>query len=79
MVSACFLDTLGKLYIKILFLTNFKDAKISNILCHEKVNFHPLINTSTVSINTKDFLLFMKKNNKLVNIFNFDNYTIENE
>ena len=54
----------------------FLDKKI---LYHKKVNFHPLVNTSTVSLNTKDFLLFMKKNNKLVNIFNFDNYTIENE
>ena len=49
------------------------------ILYHKKVNFHPLVNTSTVSLDTKDFLLFMKKNNQLVNIFNFDNYTIENE
>ena len=54
----------------------FLDKKI---LCHNKVNFHPLINTSTISLNTKDFLQFMKKNNKLVNIFNFDNYTLENE
>ena len=54
----------------------FLDKKI---LCHNKVNFHPLINTSTVSLDIKDFLLFMKKNNKLVNIFNFDNYTLENE
>ena len=54
----------------------FLDKKI---LYHKKVNFHPLVNTSTVSLDTKDFLLFMKKNNKLVNIFNFDNYAIENE
>ena len=54
----------------------FLDKKI---LYHKKVNFHPLVNTSTVSLDTKDFLLFMKKNNQLVNIFNFDNYTIENE
>ena len=54
----------------------FLDKKI---LYQNKVNFHPLVNTSTVSLDTKDFLLFMKKNNKLVNIFNFDNYTIENE
>jgi len=54
----------------------FLDKKI---LYHKKVNFHPLVNTSTVSLDTKGFLLFMKKNNKLVNIFNFDNYTIENE
>ena len=54
----------------------FLDKKI---LYHKKVNFHPLVNTSTVSLDTKDFPLFMKNNNKLVNIFNFDNYTIENE
>ena len=54
----------------------FLDKKI---LYHNKVNFHPLVNTATISLNIKDFLLFMKKNNKLVNIFNFDNYTIENE
>ena len=54
----------------------FLDKKI---LYHKKVNFHPLVNTSTVSLDIKDFLLFMKKNNKLVNIFNFDNYTTENE
>ena len=54
----------------------FLDRKI---LYHNKVNFHPLVNTSTVSLDIKDFLLFLKKNNKLVNIFNFDNYTIENE
>ena len=49
-----------------------------NILHHKKVNFHPLVNTSTISLNAEDFLLFMKKNNKLVNIFNFDNYILEN-
>ena len=54
----------------------FLDRKI---LYHNKVNFHPLVNTSTVSLDIKDFLLFLKKNNKLVNIFNFDNYTLENE
>ena len=54
----------------------FLDKKI---LCHKKVNFHPLVNTSTISLDTKEFLLFMKKNNKLVNIFNFDNYTLVNE
>ena len=53
----------------------FLDKKI---LYHKKVNFHPLVNTSTISLDTKEFLLFMKKNNKLVNIFNFDNYMLEN-
>ena len=65
-------------------LINDKENKVSffldkNILKHTKVNFHPLINTSTVSLCVVDFLSFMKKNNKLVNIFNFDNYTLVNE
>ena len=36
----------------------FLDKKI---LFYEKVNFHPFVNTSTVSLCTKDFLVFMKK------------------
>ena len=51
-------------------LINDKENKVSffldkNILNHIKVNFHPLINTSTVSLCVVDFLSFMKKN-KLV-------------
>ena len=65
-------------------LMNDKNNKIKffldkNILNHEKVNFHPLVNNLTVSLYTNDFVRFMKKNNKLVNIFNFDNYTLVNE
>ena len=52
----------------------FLDKKI---LKYEKVSFHPLENTSTVTMLSKDFLNFMKINNKLVNIFNFDNYRLE--
>ena len=51
----------------------------TDILSNDSVNFHPLVNTSTVCIDTKDFLLFIKNNNKLVYIFNFDNYRLENE
>ena len=51
----------------------FLDIKIAY---SKKVNFHPLVNTSTVTLNTNDFIKFMKINNKLVNIFNFDNYTL---
>ena len=47
-----------------------------NIIHYKQVNFHPLVNTSTVTLETKDFLKFMKANNKLVNIYNFDNYTL---
>ena len=51
----------------------------SKILEYEKVSFHPLINTMTVTLNTQDFINFIKKNNKLVKIFNFDNYALVDE
>jgi len=51
----------------------FLDLKIIE---HEKINFHPLVNTMTITLNTKDFIKFIKKNNRLVKILNFDNYTI---
>jgi len=35
----------------------------------EKINFHPLINTSTITINTKDFINLMTENNKKINVF----------
>ena len=54
----------------------FLDIKIT---FSKKVNFHPLVNTSTVTLNTNDFIKFMKINNKLVNILNFDNYSVVNE
>ena len=33
------------------------------------VNFHPLINTSTITIETKRFIQFMIENNKKIHIF----------
>tara|TARA_B100000029_G_C17544524_1_gene947969 strand:+ start:88 stop:600 length:513 start_codon:yes stop_codon:yes gene_type:complete len=48
------------------------------LLFYDKINFHPLENTSTVTLTTRDFMYFMKLNNKLVNIYNFDNYSTEN-
>ena len=33
------------------------------------VNFHPLINTSTITIETKGFIQFMIENNKKIHIF----------
>ena len=35
----------------------------------EFVNFHPLINTSTITITTRDFIEFMIENNKKIHIF----------
>ena len=44
----------------------------NKLLKYEVVNFHPLINTSTVSLNISDFIYFMKLQKKVVNYFNFD-------
>ena len=33
------------------------------------INFHPLINTSTIGLKTKDFISFMIENKKKINIF----------
>ena len=40
------------------------------------INFHPLINTSTITVQTKDFLNFMIENEKKINIFSLKNYKI---
>ena len=44
----------------------------NKLLKYEVVNFHPLINTSTISLNTSDFIHFMRLQKKVVNYFNFD-------
>ena len=54
----------------------FLDKKLTN---YEIINFHPLENTSTISINLNNFLNFMFENKKLVKFINFDNYEIEDE
>ena len=40
------------------------------------INFHPLINTTTISLKTKDFISFMVENNKKINIFSLDSYSV---
>ena len=35
----------------------------------ELINFHPLINTVTITMNTKKFIKFMIENNKKIHIF----------
>ena len=49
----------------------------SQLLDFEHINFHPLINTSTITVNTSSFINFLIENNKKVNIFNFKTYNIE--
>ena len=53
----------------------YLDEKITKF---SDVNFHPMINTSTLNIRTNDFISFMFKNNKVVKIFNFDTYKVLN-
>ena len=43
------------------------DKKILN---YKLVNFHPLENTSTISLKSEDFIFFMEKNN--INIITYD-------
>ncbi len=40
------------------------------------INFHPLINTTTISLKTNDFIRFMIENNKKINIFSLENYSV---
>ena len=47
-----------------------------DFLIHKTINFHPLVNTSTINLLTNDFINFLIENNKKVNIFNFDNYSL---
>ena len=42
----------------------------------ELINFHPLINTTTISIKTSEFINFMLENNKKIHIFSLDSYSI---
>ena len=42
----------------------------------EIINFHPLINTSTISIKTLEFIKFLLENNKKVHIFSLESYSI---
>ena len=42
------------------------------------INFHPLINTITITINTKDFINFIIDNGKKINSFSLENYSIIN-
>ena len=42
----------------------------------ELINYHPLINTSTITIKTSDFISFLLENNKKINIFSLKSYSI---
>ena len=62
-------------------LLNDTDQKVEFYLdnaffAEKNVNFHPLVNTSTVSLAIEDFVSFLIENKKKVNIFNFEDYTL---
>ena len=52
----------------------FLDKKLTK---YKIINFHPLENTATISINLNNFLNLMYEHKKLVKFINFDNYEIE--
>tara|TARA_B110000438_G_C15690961_1_gene596740 strand:- start:480 stop:986 length:507 start_codon:yes stop_codon:yes gene_type:complete len=45
-------------------------------ISQETVNFHPLVNTSTLSLKIRDFINFLIENKKKVNIYDFRNYSL---
>ena len=51
----------------------YLDEKIAK---SEVINFHPLINTTTISLRTNDFINFILENKKKINIFSLDTYSI---
>ncbi len=40
------------------------------------INFHPLINTTTITVKTKEFINFLLENNKKINIFCLNSYSV---
>ena len=62
-------------------LLNDMDQKVEfyldkAFLSEKIVNFHPLINTSTLSLAVSDLISFLIENKKKVNIFDFNDYTL---
>ncbi len=43
---------------------------------NEYLNFHPLINTSTITTKTNDFIKFMIENKKKIHIFSLNEYRV---
>ena len=48
----------------------------NNLTQDDQINFHPLENTATITMQVKDFINFLLENNKKVNIFDFKSYTL---
>ena len=47
-----------------------------NLEKSEKINYHPLINDTTITMKTSDFINFILENKKRINIFSLEHYTI---
>ena len=47
-----------------------------NLEKSEKINFHPLINDTTITMKTSDFINFILENKKRINIFSLEHYTV---
>ena len=56
-------------------VTFYLDEKLTK---GQVINFHPLINTTTISIKTRHFINFILENNKKINIFSLESYSIVN-
>jgi len=48
----------------------------SGFLEYKRVNFHPLVNTSTITLDLIDFKKFLIENKKKINILDLTNYSI---
>ena len=64
-------------------LLNDSDNEVSfyfdeNLAKSDVINFHPLINTVTISVKTSDFIKFIIENGKKINIFSLNSYTVIN-
>ena len=62
-------------------LLNDKDGIINFYFDHKLtkskvINFHPLINTTTISLKTSDFINFILENKKKINIFCLESYNL---
>tara|TARA_Y100000768_G_scaffold139171_1_gene103695 strand:- start:482 stop:994 length:513 start_codon:yes stop_codon:yes gene_type:complete len=42
----------------------------------EKINYHPLINTTTITTKTSIFINFLLENNKKIHIFSLESYSV---
>jgi len=50
-----------------------------NLLKEKFINFHPMINTSTINLKISDFINFLIENKKIISIYDFENYKLIEE